>query len=272
MAVTIRDYYSKRLKKKTFGYEIEVLFDGTRHFENKKGFKTRTEAKEVGKARELEIKDKTNKGHDIEQIINKDKSKLKLSELFQLWLNAKKSAISPKTYEFYNYCCIVILRNLGDLLISKLKTEEIELMINKLREAESSPSTIRHYYNTLNIAFNWAIDRNYMAINPCTKIQTPKKSTKAMMVYDEGQLKRLLDRVENMTCYIPIMLAATTGMRLGEICGLRWENINLKEKFLEVKEQLQAVEGTLKLLPLKTASSKRKIILLDYTIEALKVL
>jgi len=166
----------------------------------------------------------------------------------------------------------MILRTLGDPLITKLKAEKIELMINKLHDAESSPTTIRHYYNVLNIAFNWAIDRNHMVINPCSKIQKPKKSNKTMLVYDESQLKKLLDRVKKMTCYIPIMLAATTGMRLAEICGLRWVNIYLEKKYLEVKEQLQEVEGTLKLMPLKTASSKRKIILLNYTIEALKAL
>lgn len=272
MAVTIREYYPKRTKKKTYGYEIEVTVDGKRYFDSKKGFPTRTEAKEVGKAKELELKNKVKTGHDIEQLINKEKSKLKLSELFDLWLNAKKSSISPKTYIFYSDYCKMILKAFGDPLITKIKSEKIELMINQLHDKSISSSTIRHYYNILNIVFNWAIDRNYLAVNPCKKVDKPKKSNKTMMVYDEEQLKKLLDRIKGMTCYVPVMLAATTGMRLGEICGLRWGNINLDNGYLEVKEQLQEVNSELELLPLKTASSKRKIILLDYTITALREL
>ena len=93
-----------------------------------------------------------------------------------------------------------------------------------------------------------------------------------MKVYNQVQLDKLLDAIKNMTIYVPVMLASTTGMRLGEISGLRWKDVDLDNKFIELKDQLQEVDNKLKLVSLKTASSKRKIILLDYTIDALKEL
>jgi integrase len=75
-----------------------------------------------------------------------------------------------------------------------------------------------------------------------------------------------------MTVYIPILLASTTGMRLGEICGLRWKDVNLDNKIIFVTRQLQDVEGELKLLELKTATSKRSIPMLEETKKALEEL
>ncbi|ERI92151.1 site-specific recombinase, phage integrase family [Clostridiales bacterium oral taxon 876 str. F0540] len=59
-------------------------------------------------------------------------------------------------------------------------------------------------------------------------------------------------------------------MRRGELCGLKWENVDLDEGVIYVKNQLQTIENVKQIVPLKTAGSKRKVILLDYTISILK--
>ena len=111
-----------------------------------------------------------------------------------------------------------------------------------------------------------------MPKNPCILIKKPRRTKSEMKVLNEEQLDKLLNAIKHMTVYIPIMLASTTGMRLGEICGLRWKDVDLDNKFIQVKEQLQEVADKLELVSLKTTTSKRKIILLDYTIDALKEL
>ncbi|WP_278382486.1 site-specific integrase [Clostridium tyrobutyricum] len=91
-------------------------------------------------------------------------------------------------------------------------------------------------------------------------------------MHNTEQLNKLLDAIKDKTIFTPVMLAATTGMRLGEICGLKWENTNLENGFIQLEHQLQEENKDLKLVPLKTLSSQRKIVLLDYTIEELKKL
>lgn len=59
-------------------------------------------------------------------------------------------------------------------------------------------------------------------------------------------------------------------MRRGELCGLKWENVDLDEEVIYVKYQLQTIDNIKQIVPLKTAGSKRKVILLDYTISILK--
>lgn len=272
MAVTVREYYSKRQKKKTFGYEIDITIQGSRIREVKRGFNTKTEAKEEGKRKELEIKKHGKQGYDISDIISKDKDKITVKELLELWIQTKKTTISPNTYEFYNNCSHMMFKEIGDKKARKLKPEHIELMVNKVVENGFTSTTARHYYNVLNNAYNWAITRGYVVKNPCVLVSKPKKAKKEMKVYDDEQLHKLLNRIKNMSCYIPVMLASTTGMRLAEVCGLTWDCVDLEKGFIEVKKQLQEVNGMLELTALKTAGSNRKIILLDYTINALKVL
>ena len=272
MSVTIREYYSKRLKRKTFSYEIEVTVQQKRIREAKRGFLTKTSARDEGERRELEIKKKSQQGYDLSDIINKDKNKITVNELLNLWLSTKKANVTFKTYKFYEFCIDMIINDIGKIKARALKTENIELAVNKHLENGISSTTAGHYYTVLNIAYNWAIDRDYVIKNPCDKMKKPKNSKSKLQVYNQEQLDKLLDALKDMTIYIPVILAATTGMRLGEICGLRWANVDLENGFIQIKEQLQEEDNKLELVPLKTSSSKRKIILLEDTIEALKSL
>lgn len=272
MSVTIREYYSKRLKKKTFGYEIEVTAQHKRIREAKRGFLTKTSARDEGERRELEIKKKAQQGYDVSDIVNKDKTKITVKELLELWMATKKTNISNKTYLYYENCIGMINKDFSSIKAFKLKSESIELALNKLIESGLSSSTASHYYTVLNTAYNWAVTRGYVPKNPLTIIKKPKRSKSEMRVYNEDQLNKLLETIKSMTIYIPVMLAATTGMRLGEICGLRWHDVDLNNGYIQLKEQLQEIDNKLELIPLKTASSKRKILLLDYTINTLKEL
>ncbi|MDP4146173.1 MAG: site-specific integrase [Bacillota bacterium] len=272
MSVTLREYYSKRLKKKTFGYEVEIITQQKRIREAKRGFLTKTSAREEGERRELELKKKAQQGYDISDVINKDKTKITVKELLELWLATKKTNITNKTYLYYENCIGMINKDFDKIKAFKLKSESIELALNKIIESGLSSSTASHYYTVLNTAYNWAVNRGYVPKNPLAVVKKPKRTKSEMKVYNEEQLNKLLEAIKCMTIYIPVMLAATTGMRLGEVCGLKWSNVDLDNGYLQIKEQLQEVDDKLQLIPLKTASSKRKILLLDYTINALKEL
>lgn len=271
MAVTVREYYSKRLKKKIFGYEVDTILQHKRIFKSKRGFLTKKEARDAGKDLELKLKKKAKQGYDIEDVINKDRNKITIVELMDLWLNAKKSTVKYLTYKFYELFANKIKKDLGDIKVRNLKPENIELKINTLLDTVSS-TTVSDYYTVLNMAYNWAITREYVVRNPCSLVKKPKRIKKEMHVYNTEQLNKLLDAIRNKTIYIPVMLAATTGMRLSEICGLKWENVNLDKGFIELEHQLQEEEKQLELVSLKTPSSQRRIVLFDYTIEELKKL
>lgn len=282
MAVTIRESYSKKLKKKTYGYEVEVIVNGFRQFQNKKGIATRTEAKTEGKLVELELKKKLQEGENIEELIKKDKSKITLYELLDLWLNSKKLTIKPTTIETYNNYSSMIKNIFKDDPIKKINSELIETRLNRLvgtyvkngtninKNKTISPTTIRHYYNTLHMAFEFAVNRNYIKFNPCGKVERPKKEQKEMQFYTSEEIFKLLDNIVPYSSYIPVLLSLTTGMRQAEIAALTWDNVDLENGFIKVASQLQKIGHNLEELTLKSTSSYRNIALFDYTIEALK--
>lgn len=238
MAVTVREYYSKRLKKKIFGYEVDTILQHKRIFKSKRGFPTKKEARETGQAVELKLKKKAKQGYNIEDVINKDRNKITVHELMDLWLNTKKSTVAYSTYKFYESFVSRIKKDLGNIKARSLKPENIELKINALLDNVSS-TTASDYYTVLNISYNWAITREYIVRNPCSLVKKPKRIKKEMHVYNTEQLNKLLDAIKDKTIFIPVMLAATTGMRLGEICGLKWENTNLENGFIQLEHQLQ---------------------------------
>ena len=273
MAVTIGEYYNKTIKKKTYSYEIDLMIQSKRVRERKRGFTTKTEAKNAGKTRELELKKKSKDGHDINDLITKNKDTLLLREFFDLWLNSKETTITITGLKFYKNCCNMVVKNIGNIKLNKIKTENIELFINNLKKSGVSTQTIRHYYNTMKRAYDWGLDRNYISISPFNKLKTPKVIKKEMLVYTDIQVAKMLDAIRDTNVFIPVMIAVTTGMRRGEICGLTWDCINLEEGYLEVKQQLKVINKRIKLIPnLKTNKSKRRIELLDITIKELKIL
>lgn len=270
-SVTVREFYSKRLKRKTYAYEIDILLQQQRVRESKRGFTKITDAREAGRLRELELKKKSKQGYDLQEIISKDKDKVTVSELIDIWLISKKSSVSYKTYKFYKFMSDMIKDSIGKIKVKKLKTENIEIAINKLIDDDGESSTTAgHYYTVLNIIFNWAMDRGYAIKNPCKQIKKPKATNKELHVFTQEQLNRYLNAIKHLSIFGPAAIAATTGMRLGEICGLTWENIDLDNGFIEIQKQLQKINNEFVLVPLKTKGSKRKIILLDYTINVLK--
>ena len=87
---------------------------------------------------------------------------------------------------------------------------------------------------------------------------------------DEEQTACLLDGAKGKTLYEPILLAVTTGLRRGEILGLRWRDVDLDRGILSVVQTLEQTREGLRFKPPKTKRSRRVVTLPTVTIEALR--
>lgn len=268
MAVTVKERYSKRLKLKTYSYEIDFTDPTTKERirETDSGYTTKTEARTAGRKREIELKNKAALGF-------KNK-KIKFSKFITDWLNSIKPRLANSTWTRYKIAIDnILLPALGDKYLDKIKPSDINaIYLHCINDLGNSTTTIRQYHWILSKAFKNALRWKIIDYDIMTTIDPPKKAKRELTVYNKDQLFLLLNRIKNLTCYIPVLLSATTGMRLGELCGLRWKDVNLKDKEIYITRQLQKVDGKLKLLELKTPTSKRKIPLLDYTIKGLEEL
>lgn len=91
-----------------------------------------------------------------------------------------------------------------------------------------------------------------------------------MKCLDETSTARLLKAAEGKDLHLPILLAVTTGMRRGEILGVRWQDLDLDAATLSVRQSLEQTKGRLAPKQPKTQKGRRVVALLPMTVEALR--
>jgi len=91
-----------------------------------------------------------------------------------------------------------------------------------------------------------------------------------MQAFDESQTATLLGAVDGHRLYAPVLLAVTTGMRRGEILGLRWKDVDLQAATLAVRQSLQTTREGLSFKAPKTKKGRRSISLGPTAIDGLR--
>ena len=126
-----------------------------------------------------------------------------------------------------------------------------------------SSATIHHYHTMLHGIFDRAVKWGLLVVNPASRLDSPKRriSTPAAY-YNEEQAKRLLAilNTEPVKYRLALYIAMTTGLRRGEVCGLKWNDVNLEKHEISVNQSIEQHVGTgLHEKDPKTKSSKQKV-------------
>lgn len=170
---------------------------------------------------------------------------IKVQELLNSWLGsivptAKSQPISPKTYERYES----IVRNqliphLGQTLLAKLNPGHIAEMQTKLRQQGLSGTTCLHVHRVLHAALNFGVRTlRVIKTNAASDVRAPKSCGRRLDV-DESAVAMLLEATKGTRLEMPILLAAMTGVRRGELLALRWRHIDFERKRMVVSESLE---------------------------------
>jgi integrase len=152
----------------------------------------------------------------------------------------------PRTIVQYESYFKVINEEFGDAKLSEMKRADIE---DWLGEAEWSPRTRKNYLVTLTTVFNFAMNRDYCAVNAAASIERPILDDKPPGILTVEQATALLGKAIE-TC--PEMIAGVAiglfaGLRRSEICALDWSEIDLQARTL-------VVQGT------KAKTRKRRVV------------
>lgn len=143
-----------------------------------------------------------------------------------------------------------ILPRLGDLLITEVTTAMINAVLLDFQKSHSFGSAIK-IYNICNGLFGMAFRDDTIAANPMFKVERPKqkKDEKAVTEADkalfEDELLYVLDCAshEPLKWQALLYLAADTGARRGELCGLQWSDIDMGKGLVTIKRNLQYSKG-----------------------------
>jgi len=252
-----------RKRGSTYSIVVDIGRDenGKRKQKWYSGYKTKKEAEKAL----ADIIAKVEKGEYFEP------EKMTLAEYLDYWLETyAKTNVAPSTYKRYCEFAKHIKAGLGQIMLPKLKPAHIQNFYSKLLETNLSKSTVLKIHRALHLALKHAVNWQIIISNPTDSVTPPRPDKMEMHVWDVETANKFLHDIANTPIYILVLLALQTGMREGEICGLKWEDVDLKQGFLTVKYALQRINGKLILKDTKTAKSKRTIALMDYTVQALK--
>ncbi|WP_370014643.1 tyrosine-type recombinase/integrase [Peribacillus sp. B2I2] len=157
--------------------------------------------------------------------------------------------------------------------LSKITTEDIDAFYNLKLDEEYSTSTIRKLHQLLNQAFGQAVKWKKISFNPVINADPPSVKKEEMKIWSFDEIDSFLNQCKGERHYLTFLIAIYTGMRKGELLGLKWSDIDFEKKVIRIQRSLSHIPNKgYQLSTLKTKKSKRQVPIQDFLIKALKAL
>lgn len=191
-----------------------------------------------------------------------------VAEFLVDWGNQKKLQVRPSTWRSYEWTLNYhVIPHIGHLKLKQVTPNHIEKLYSTLRESPRpdgkpgtlSERTILHVHLILQNAFDRAIRWGLIGRNPCKLVDAPRPKKIEMKVWTKEQVQEFLKSSEEDTLYHVFLLLLTTGMRVGETLGLRWQDVDLDNARLTVRQQISFIHGGHVFQPPKTKAGNRTI-------------
>lgn len=173
-----------------------------------------------------------------------EQSKMPFSEFLKQYLKTKETLIKKNTLANYKrHIESNINPYLGKLQLAKITPNDITGLYSLLlseREGKKglAATSIGDVHKVIYNALDQALRYEYIIRNPAALVKRPRAVKSEIQVWDLKQATQFLKVAEADRTYIAFLLALTTGMRQGEILGLRWKDINMKEGTLRIVQTL----------------------------------
>ena len=176
-------------------------------------------------------------------------SKTTLALFLERWLGHIKTQVTPKSHK--RYAGLVrqnIIPLLGAVHLTKLKPAQISdayatALVGGRKDGKEgglSPRSVGHMHRVLKQALGQAVKWQDLSRNPADAVEPPKVEWRPMQTYDLSQTAELIEAVRDTSLLVPTLLAVLCGLRRGEVCALRWRNVDLVTGQISVVESLRA--------------------------------
>jgi integrase len=203
-----------------------------------------------------------------------------VAEYLHGWLAGLGSArrVKPKTLITYQECLARLVPHLAATRLQALRPIQLEQAYTKLLTTGGRtgsgvhPRTVLHSHRVLRKALADAERLGLVARNPARNVELPALPalTTVDNTWTAQQLRSFLSDAADEPLHAAFVLAATTGMRRGEIAALRWSDIDLDARVLHVQQSVTPVRGVLIFTAPKTRKGARTIGLDPNTVAVLR--
>lgn len=246
---------------------------GPRQQVKRRGFRTQKEAKEAL----AELRTKVRRGEYV------PRSTETFDDFADSWLASRqRDALAPSTRAQYERNLRRHVRpHLGGERIQRIDTPRIERLYDELHQAGVGHGALQSIHTLLKQVFRAAAKQKIIERNPMALVDRPKAPSITAddedddfardHVWTPAELRTFLALAQGSDLYPLLRLAATTGMRRGELCGLRWQDVDLDAATVEVRQQYaDARGGGQEFRRLKSKAARRRIDIDSTTVAVLR--
>ena len=226
-----------RKRGNVYEYNFDVAkIEGKRKRITKSGFKTKAEALKQGT---IAYNEYLNTGRKFVS------NEMSYSDFLDYWLdNHCKINLKYHTIEAYSNIVKTHLKpNLGFYKLSQITKPTLQDFLNKIYvEKAYSKNFLNNIRKVLKCSFNYAVDNEYIKVNPAANLKLPKYDEPpkdVAHIFTTKEINMILDRFKNNHCvYYAFLTAYCTGLRIAEVCALTREDIDFENKVINVRHSV----------------------------------
>lgn len=192
--------------------------------------------------------------------------KITVRDWIATWLEVYiKPNVSPTTPSGYEGMIDRYINPLlGHIQVQELTALAIQAWVNRIKISpksgnELSAATVKHTYHVLRGPLDKAVLAGVIQRNPCVGIILPKGRKKAPVIYDEAEIKRLIQAAKGTEMELVIDIELCIGVRRGELPGLQWGGIDRQNHQIHICRNRVAVNGKSVVKQPKTAAGFRTV-------------
>ena len=208
----------------------------------------------------------------IDMGVYTEPSKMTVAVWLSVWLEEFLGDVKPRTQELYRGTVNNrIVPALGAVKLSELKTAAIQKFYNDCGRGSAplSAKTVRNIHGIIHKALQQAVEAGYLRENPADACKPPRITKKEIAPLDEAETRLFVKAVQGDPYEVLYLVTLFTGMREGEVMGLKWDCVDFEAGTVRVIHQLQLHKGTYQLVPTKN-SKPRTLTPAPFVMELLK--
>lgn len=224
-------------------------------------------------------------GKDRDEVVRRQRAALKgqddglpviterqtVAQFMQRWLKSAKPSLRIRTWDRYEqYVRLHVTPSLGKIQLANLTPLHLQRLYSQKIEAGLSPTTVRHLHAMLHRALKQGVRWNVLQRNVADFVDAPRVEHHEIATLSARQASELLTAAHGDRLEALYVMAVTTGMREGELLGVRWKDVDLDRASVQVRGTMQATKDGLRFAETKTRSSRRPVMLPARTVEALR--
>lgn len=199
--------------------------------------------------------------------IPQDDRTLTVTRLTDLWLAARRTQLRPTTLVGYRQKLGYVTALIGSRKVTQLTGGILTAMYGRLLERDLSAQSVMHVHRVLKRMLADAVRWGYIRSNPAAAADPPRPEDVEMSTWSAAQVTTFFDRWAGDRWYPAWHLVAMSGIRRGELSGLRWED--LADDVVRIRRSVSRRDGKLETGPPKTAAGRRDIALDAGTLQVL---